>query len=205
MSEKVISYDSEKILKQLSDTSFMKRESRRSYLDKPVPQDVLERLFERIRWTPSCNNNQPWRFIFVSDPEQHAKVAGGLSLGNEWAAKAPILIAPCARQKDDYSREDDPVMYYQFDTGMAVMSLLLGAADEGLMAHPMAGYDAPKIKAALSIPDEFHVMCMISLGYKGPIDLLDERTRKKDESPRVRKPVNETIALNKFMFKVEEK
>ena len=184
----------------MQDSIFFKRHSRRSYLDKSVPKESLERIFEIIRWTPSCANKQPWRIVFVQDRERHDKFSQALAKGNEWAAKAPVLVAVCAREADDYSREDDPVKYYQFDGGMATLSLLLGAVQEGLMGHPMAGYDAAGVKKALDIPDEYHVLCVASLGYEGPIDLLDERTRAKDESPRVRKELSEIIAMDRFDF-----
>ena len=184
----------------MSESLFFKRMSKRAYLGNAIPEDVMQRLYEKIRWSPSCANKQPWRFVFVSDRERHAKFAAALAKGNEWAATAPVLVAVCARESDDYSREDDPVKYYQFDCGLAVMSLLLGAVEEGLMGHPMAGYDAKAVKAALEIPDEYHVICVISLGYPGPIETLDESARKKDESPRTRKAVDEIIARNRFAF-----
>lgn len=185
----------------MQESIFFKRHSKRSYLDKEIPEEVLERLFEKVRWSPSCANNQPWKFIFVSDKKQHARFGEALARGNEWATRAPLLIAVCAKKDDDYNREDDPVFYYQFDCGLAVMSLLLAAVDEGLMGHPMAGYDAFKIKEALAIPDNYHVICVISLGYEGLIEQLDERTRKKDEAPRIRKDRREIICRDKFDFK----
>jgi len=185
----------------MSHETYFKRHSLRSYLPDPIPQEKLDTILEITRWSPSCNNNQPWKFIFVSDPVQKAKFGEALSRGNQWATKAPVLIAVCSRPQDDYIREDGPVQYHLFGCGLAVMSLLLAAVEEGLMGHPMAGWDAPKVKAALEIPEEYHVICVISLGYEGPIELLDERTRKKDESPRVRKPMNEIVAFNRFDFK----
>ena len=184
----------------MQDSIFFKRHSLRSYLNKPIEQDSLERIFEIIRWTPSCANKQPWRVIFVSDKIQHVKVTESLAKGNEWASKAPVLVVICAREEDDVVRQDDPVKYYQFDSGMATLSLLLAAVQGGLMGHPMAGYDAVGVKKALDIPDEYHVMCVVSLGYEGSIDLLDERTRKKDESPRVRKDLSEIVAQDRFTF-----
>ncbi|MFZ5979315.1 MAG: nitroreductase family protein [Candidatus Zixiibacteriota bacterium] len=185
----------------MSDSIFFKRHSKRAYLDKAIPDDVLERLFEKIRWSPSCANKQPWKFIFVREQTQHAKLGEALARGNEWAMNAPALVAVCARKDDDYNREDDPVTYYQFDCGLAVMSMLLAAVDEDLMGHPMAGYDAPKVKEALAIPNDFHVICVIALGYEGSIASLDERNRIKDEAPRTRKEIAEIIALDKFDFK----
>ncbi len=184
----------------MDDSIFYRRKSLRSYLDQPIPQDVLDRVFDKARWSPSPSNHQPWRFVVAKSSESHARFVGSLSRGNEWAAKAPILIAVCSREKDDGVRDDDPVKYYQFATGLATMGLLLAAVDEGLLPHPMAGYDAPKLHAALSIPPEYHIMCIVSLGYQGPIELLDERTRKKDEAPRTRKPISEIVSYDKFDF-----
>jgi nitroreductase len=184
----------------MQDSLFFRRKSLRSYLDTPVSRETLERVFEKTRWSPSPSNHQPWRFVVVTEPGQKAKFHDALSRGNEWAAKAPVLVAVCAREKDDGVRDDDPVKYYQFASGLATMALLLAAVDEGLLAHPMAGYDAPKLHEALSIPSEYHVMCIVSLGYQGPIELLDERTRKKDESPRTRKPMNEIVSYDRFDF-----
>lgn len=122
---------------------FTRRKSGRSYLDKPIEQDALERIFARIRWSPSCSNNQPWRMVFVIDEGRKDALASALARGNNWAVKAPVLVAVCARKADDYTREDDPVEYHQFDCGLATMTLLLAAVEEGLMGHPMAGYSAP--------------------------------------------------------------
>lgn len=182
----------------MDDSIFFRRQSKRAYLDSAIPDAAMARIYEKIRWSPSCNNKQPWRFVFVFDRKQHGRFMECLPIGNQWAGAAPVLIAVCGRQADDHTRNDDPVAYYQFDCGLAVMSLLLAAVDEGLMAHPMAGYDAVKLHAALEIPSEYHIMCVIAMGYPGSIDQLDERTRKKDEAPRTRKQMGEIIMKDKF-------
>ena len=73
--------------------------SKRSYLDTPVAREALDRVLEKVRWSPSTANHQPWRFVVVTDRTQHAKFVEALSRGNEWAAKAPTLVAVCAREK----------------------------------------------------------------------------------------------------------
>jgi len=184
----------------MSDSIFFARASKRSFLDKPVPEDILQQLFEIIRWSPSCSNNQPWRFIFVTDLKQQERFMQTLPRGNQWAAKAPVLVAVCAREADDHSREDDPVKYYQFDCGLAVMSLLLGATSLGLMGHAMAGYDAAKVKAVLNIPNEYHIICVAALGYQGPPEQLEGRNREAEEAPRTRKELHEIICRDQFGF-----
>lgn len=184
----------------MSDSLFFKRHSKRAFLDKSVPQETLDRIFEIVRWSPSCSNNQPWRFVVVTDPDRKAAFMQALSRGNQWAEAAPVLVAACARPGDDYNREDDPVQYHQVGVGLAVMSLLLAAVEEGLMGHAMAGYSAPSVKEALETPDDYHVITVIAMGYEGSPGQLDESTRAKDEAERTRKPLDEIVSRDKFDF-----
>ena len=177
-----------------SESLLYRRQSKRAYLSDPVPNDVLERVLEGARWAPSCANNQPWRFVVARSPDALARAHEALSRGNHaWVPAAPVLIAVVASQADDRTRKDNGVAYYLFDCGLAVENLLLAAVEEGLMGHPMAGFNADRVKDAFAIPDEYDVICLISLGYPGDISLLDETTRAKDERPRTRKPLSETV------------
>lgn len=184
----------------MNDSIFFRRQSNRAFMDRAIPEEMLTRIYEKVRWSPSCNNNQPWRFVFAFDQKQRTRFMECLPAGNQWAAAAPVLIAVCAREADDHTRSDDPIAYYQFDCGLAVMSLLLAATEEGLLTHPMAGYDAARLHAVLEIPAEYHIMCVIALGYPGSIDQLDERDRKKDEAPRTRKGLQDILSTDVFTF-----
>jgi nitroreductase len=184
----------------MDNSIFFKRQSKRSFLEKPIPDDVMQRIYEKVRWSPSCSNNQPWRFVFVTDPQQHGKFMECLSRGNQYADRAPVLVAVTAREEDDAVRDDDPVKYYQFDCGLAVMSLLLASVHEGLMAHPMAGYDAKKLHKALDIPDEYHIMCIVAIGYQGPPEALSGKWLEWETGPRHRKELDEIISHDRFSF-----
>ena len=182
----------------MSDSIFFKRKSMYAFTGQPVSSDTLDKLFEIIRWTPSCANKQPWKLLFAVDEKVRAECMTALPRGNQWAGKAPVLAVIVSRPEDDAIRDDDPIQYYQFDCGMAVMSLMLGATELGLMTHPMAGYDANGIKKALSIPAEYHVICVIAIGYHGDADKLDERTLSSENRERSRKTISEIIAIDRF-------
>jgi len=184
----------------MSNTIFFERKSKRAFLDKEVPLEIVDHIFEVVRWTPSCANNQPWRFLVIQEPEQRKIMMGTLVKGNAWAAAAPTLVVVFADKNDDYIRSDDEVSYHLFDTGMATMSFLLAAVDEGLMAHPMAGYNADAVKRTLGIPLEYNVMCIIALGYEGFLEQLDYDTREKDKAPRTRKDPDDFIHYEQFTF-----
>ena len=52
------------------------RRSIRSYEDKAIPKEVLEKIIEAGRQSPSAANRQPYRFIIVDDSEQKVDLIG---------------------------------------------------------------------------------------------------------------------------------
>ena len=45
------------------------RRSIRAFTDRPVPDDVVEKVIEVARWAPSGANSQPWEFVVVTERE----------------------------------------------------------------------------------------------------------------------------------------
>lgn len=184
----------------MPDSILMKRHSGRAFSDKPVSPKIIKSLFEKVRWTPSCSNNQPWRFVAVTDGEPRASLNEALPRGNGWSKEAPVMIALCGRESDDHSRDDNPIQYFQFDCGMACLAVLLAAVEEGLMGHAMAGYDARVAKAALGLDEEFHVACLIALGYEGEADRLSERDSASEKAKRTRLNLAQILSFDRFDF-----
>ncbi|HEU5360933.1 MAG TPA: thioesterase family protein [Candidatus Deferrimicrobiaceae bacterium] len=166
------------------------RVSRRAYADRPVEPEKIERMIEAARWSPSCANRQPWRFVIVgrNDPSR-AALDRALDEGNSWARRAPVLIVAGARKADAAVVESRE--YFLLDTGLATMSLLYRGVDQGLLVHPMAGWKEEPLRAALSLPGDFLPAVVVAVGYAGNPEDLDEQARKKDEKPRVRKATGE--------------
>lgn len=50
------------------------RRSVRSYLDKPVPKDLIEKVLEAGNYAPTGNNRQAWRFVVVTEAEMRSKL-----------------------------------------------------------------------------------------------------------------------------------
>lgn len=57
------------------------RRSIRTFKDKPVPHDVLERIMETTRWAPTASHKQPVCWVMVEDP---AKVHAMAELVVDW-------------------------------------------------------------------------------------------------------------------------
>ena len=173
------------------------RRSRRAFADRPVEPEKIERMIEAARWSPSCANRQPWRFVVVENGDlRRPALEEALDPGNAWAKKAPVLIVSGARREDGSVVESRE--YYLHDTGLATMSLLYRGADQGLLMHPMAGWKEAPLKAALSMPEDFRPIAVVAVGYPGKHEDLDVETRKKDEKPRIRKGIGEIAFQGRF-------
>jgi nitroreductase len=170
------------------------RWSPRAYnAERKVTRQQLAALLEAARWSPSCNGDQPTRYLIWDksrDPEGWQKAFDTLSENNKkWVKNVPVLMLSCAGSI--FAHNGKPNRYGPHDTGAASMSMALQAVPLGLAVHQMGGFDAEKARAAFAIPAEYTPMAMIAVGYQDSPDVLDEETKAKELRPRSRKPLAE--------------
>lgn len=160
---------------------------------RSVAEDVIAELIEAMRLSPSCNNNQPWRVIVAQDPPSLDAVKSSMPRGNTWATKSPLIMVVCARLDDDCKLADRRD-YYLFSTGLAVGEMMLRATELGLIAHPIAGYDALTIKQKLGIPDDYVLITLVICGYPGTdTSMLSEKQLLAERERPSRKPSGENF------------
>ena len=169
-----------------------KRWSPRAYdVNRGVSREQLAALLEAARWAPSCNGDEPYRYLIFDrkrDPEGWQKAFDCLSENNrKWVKNVPMLLLSCAGSIFEHNGK--PNRYGPHDTGAASVCMALQGAAMGLAVHQMGGYDAQKARAAFGIPEEYTPMAMIAVGYQASPDVLDEETKAKELKPRSRKPL----------------
>ena len=138
------------------------RRSIRAYQAKEVENEKLMTILNAARLSPSANNNQPWDFLVVTDPQARDKLKQAYV--KDWLAKVPAIIVACARPKDAWSRQDGEE-YYKVDVAIAVQSMVLVAHELGLETCYVAAFDEAKVKSTLGIPDDVCVVLMLPVGY----------------------------------------
>ncbi len=170
------------------------RKAGRSISREPLTEDIIAELIEAVRLTPSCYNNQPWRFLFLESPEALAKGHDALTSGNRvWASRAPLLIVGYSRRNDDCILPDGRT-YHQFDLGMSAMNLMMAATHQGLMARPMAGFDSEKIRESCELDPDSQPLVMIAVGWPSDDEShLPDRYKGADKRPRQRKDASAII------------
>ncbi|MBW3635630.1 MAG: nitroreductase family protein [Armatimonadetes bacterium] len=173
------------------DNLFLNRWSPRAFSSQPVPDDVLNQIFEAARWAASSYNEQPWRFLVAKTPADLEKFNSFLVPANQaWAKDAPILIVTLGKKTFTHNGTDNSV--YKHDVGAASAYMALAATQHGLHAHGMAGFDGEMVRATLGVPSDYDVIAMWALGYRGETSQLPEGYQGL-EFPSDRRPLSEIV------------
>jgi nitroreductase len=177
-------------------------QTRRAYrsLDPvEITQDLIKDLASHAQLSASCNNNQPWRFIFVYEPEMLKKMHEVLSRGNQWVQRASMIIVVLSKKELDCIIGER--VYYQFDTGMATAFLILRATELGLVAHPIAGFSPNKTREILDIPNDFEVITFVNIGKHASTiyPILSEKQTTNEKKRPERFPLEDFMFLNRYI------
>ncbi len=172
------------------DRLFIERWSPRAFSSEPVAAEDIQTLFEAARWSPSCFNEQPWRFVYAQQQDDLERFRSVLAEGNQvWANNAPLLVLVFS--KNSFTSNDKPNRWGDFDTGAAWMALALQAHKLDLYAHGMGGFDADKAFAVTGMDSsEYNAICAVAIGKLGDANSLPEALRER-ETPSGRKAMSE--------------
>jgi len=176
------------------DKLLAERWSGRAYdASKKISTEQTLALLEAARWAPSCFGDQPWRFIVWDknvDAVAWQKAFDCLVPGNQaWVKDASLLFLITADSL--FVHNGQPNRWGQYDTGAAAENLCLQATSMGLMAHQMGGFDSNKARIAFTIPEQYTLMAMLSVGYPADVATLSGEVLERETAPRKRRELDE--------------
>lgn len=148
------------------------RQSAKSFIDRPVDKEELERILEAGRRAPSAKNRQPWRFIVVDNVDVHKRLESA-AFGQEHVAQAPIIIAACTTNID--YRMPNGQMSYPIDVAVAVSFMMIQAEAEGLGSCVVTTFDEQEVKDILTVPHKMRIVMLLLVGHPGEYALPTQR------------------------------
>jgi nitroreductase len=175
------------ILKELN-----QRKSVREFLAKEIEPEKLEALWAAAQWAPSSSNKQEWRYYALVG-KARGKLAEVLTLGNQWALEAPLILA--VTRDGSVENKFESREYGMYDVALSAMSLVVEAEHQGLRAHQMAGFKDEPFRQVLNISENEIPVVMIAIGYGSEEKDLGERAEAKESRPRTRKPIEEVVKV----------
>jgi nitroreductase len=151
------------------------RRNMRSYGQRAIAPEDLDRILEAAWRAPSAGNQQAWDFVVCTDREQLARLAG-VGPAARHVASSAATIALVAPWSDDAQMRD----LIQFDLGQATMSAMLAAADLGIGSAHAGVHDQRLARRLLGFPEDRFCGLLITLGVPAdrplaPIERPDRR------------------------------
>jgi nitroreductase len=172
------------------------RRSVRAYADRPVDREQLEHLAEAVRLAPSACNSQPWRVVFVDDPDlKNAVARATFSTAinfNRFAVGAPVLAVLVAERPKALAMMGAVLKDRALpliDIGIAAAQFTLRARELGLGTCMLGWFDERKIKKLLGIPRGKRLALVITVGH--PASQLPAREKE-------RKPLDAVRSYNRY-------
>jgi nitroreductase len=162
----------------------------RTFLDRPIDSEVVERLLAAGHRAPSAGFTQGYSFLVFDGREETARFwqeafpdrsASWFSSG---IRLAPLIVVPLASKDaylDRYAQPDKgwtdrdesrwPAPYWLVDASFAAMLILMAAVDEGLGAVFFGIFppeNQPRMLAAFGVPEEWEAIGAIAIGHPDP-------------------------------------
>jgi nitroreductase len=170
------------------------RRSVRSYLDKPVPKEIIEKILEAGTWAPTAMGRQPWKFTVIENKETinyissetKKAVRKAMPSASKWmdtpedtiCYNAPMLIFICAKSDKQWGQTD------MIDCVLAAQNMFLKAYELGLGTCYMGFISVlsksnPEVLRKAGVPEGYDLMVPMILGY--PKIKQGDGKRKKAE------------------------
>ncbi|HEV3494834.1 MAG TPA: nitroreductase family protein [Actinomycetes bacterium] len=151
------------------------RRNVRSYQERAIAPEDLDRILEAGRRSPSAGNQQAWDFVVCTDREQLTQLAR-VWRGAGHVARSAATIALVAPNPDDARSRD----LIQYDLGQATISVMLAAADLGIGSAHAAVSDQELARRLLGVPEDRFCSWLISLGVPAdrPLTPIERPNRR---------------------------
>ncbi|MDO7786902.1 nitroreductase family protein [Desulforamulus aquiferis] len=139
------------------------RRSIRKYTGEQIPEPLIKDLLAAAMSAPSAQNQQPWQFVVVNQPEL-LKELSKCSPYAQMVDKAPLVIVVCG----DTHLEQAKGFWVQ-DCSAATQNILLAANQRGLGAVWVGLYPREErvdiVRNILGMPDHIIPLALIPIGH----------------------------------------
>lgn len=164
------------------------------WLDRDVPDSLLELALDYAKWGPTSANCSPMRVVFVRSPDAKARLAPALSPGNHdktMAAPATAIIAydlgfpdmlphlyPAADARSWFAGNDALIEETAFRNGtLQAGYFILALRAVGLDAGPMSGFDKSAVDREFFAGTTLRSNFLINIGYGDAANLYPRGPR----------------------------
>lgn len=132
----------------------------RSYNNKKVEPEKLEKILEAAHVAPTAANLQPVHLIVVQSKEGLAKIGKAANLYG-----APLAIIVCADHNKAWVRPFDKKQTCDIDASILTDHMMLQATELGLGTVWVCYFKPDVLGEEFSIPDNLEPINILAIGY----------------------------------------
>ena len=162
---------------------YLKRQSTRKYSNKPVDDELLEKICRLAALAPSAKNSQPWKMFAINGAKAKEFAPCVQMFGaNKWASGCPAFIVIELDRGKLEERISERFSFGEFsgnDIGLLAAYIVLAAESLGLQTCILGIRDEARIAQFLGEPDGSRFPLVIAMGYAEE----DYPVREKDRKP----------------------
>lgn len=156
----------------------------REFTDEPVDRSALDALADVGRWSGSSKNNQPWRFVVITERDTLRRLADtGMPYTRalQTAAAAIAITLP---------EQQGRKVSHAYDEGRAAERILIAASLLGLGAGIawISGEGRAAVSDVLALPEDRFVRTVVALGHP-----TERASQPKTAPGEARLPREETV------------
>jgi nitroreductase len=152
-------------------------------------------VLEAARWAATWGHRQPVRYIVgLRGDDTNVAISELLKRGNSYAKAAGALVLVCADEGED----ERTARYAAVDAGAAIAQLTIEAVSRGLIAHPMAGFNADGASEVFGIPEGVRPIAVVAVGSLGDYDNAPPEIVDRDAKGRDRLPLDEVAFAGRW-------
>lgn len=140
----------------------------RSYQDKPIPAEAIQRILEAARLTGSSMNRQPWHFLVVQDGEMLRRL-GSMAQSGPYITEAPLAVVVVIERTP----------FAVSDGSRAIQSMMLAAWEEGIGSNWVGFLGFDDVKPILGIPADKDILAIVPFGYPAKSGGKGKKQRKE--------------------------
>lgn len=155
-----------------NDEILTERRSIRVYTAEHVSDNILAKIFESCRYSPTSRNSQSFYYIIIREKEKIEWLSQVRGSSSGPLKTAPVNILVCS----DSSKTSRP----EQDACIAATYLMLSAYNNGLGTCWVTDMNRTEVKNLFNIPKEDYIACATPIGFPGETKTKPAKREIKD-------------------------
>ena len=136
------------------------RYSCRSYSNKEVEQEKIEKILEAGRLAPTAKNTQCQRIYVLKDRQKINQIESVKGMYN-----APVVLIVCGDKESECKRFFKDASLMETDLSIITTYMMLEATNQGLQSCWVCYFNEAQTKKLFDVPENIEPYNLLLLGY----------------------------------------